>query len=70
LPHSEELHVVERYTRPDATHLNVSITMEDPGAFAKPVTFTRTHTLSTGREIKEYTCTEAGLRKQGLIAVH
>ena len=70
LPHSEDLHVVERYTRPDATHLNVSITMEDKGAFTKPVTFTRVHTLSTGREIKEYTCTEAGLRKQGLIAVH
>jgi hypothetical protein len=71
LPHSEQLHVVERYTRPDATHLNVSITMEDPGAFTKPVTFARQHTLAAAnREIKEYTCTEAGLRKQGLIAVH
>ena len=70
LPHSEDMHVVERYTRPDATHLNVTITMEDKTAFTKPVTFTRTHTLNNTREIKEYTCTEAGLRKQGLIAVH
>ncbi len=70
LPHSEQLHVVERYTRPDRTHLNVRITMTDPGAFTKPVTFERQHTLSTNRELKEYTCTEAGLRAQGLISVH
>lgn len=70
LPHSDQLHVVERYTRPDATHLNVQITMTDPGAFTKPVTFNRVNTLSPNRELKEYTCVEGVLRSQGLIAIH
>jgi hypothetical protein len=70
LPHSEQLHVVERYSRPDAGHLNARITMEDPGAFAKPVTFDRQFTLVKNREIREYSCTEGLLRKQGLIGVH
>ena len=70
LPHSEQLHVVERYTRPDATHLNVRITMTDPEAFTKPVTFERVHTLSQNRELREYSCVEGSLRSQGLIAVH
>src|SRR6476661_2389960 len=33
VPHSEELHVIERYRRPDLGHLQVDITMEDPKAF-------------------------------------
>jgi hypothetical protein len=41
LPHSEDLHVVERFTRPDLGHLNIEITMDDPKAFTKPHTFTR-----------------------------
>ena len=36
VPHSEELHVIERYRRPDFGHLDVEITLEDPKAFTKP----------------------------------
>ena len=31
-PHTEKLHVVERMRRPDAGHLEVEVTAEDPGA--------------------------------------
>lgn len=34
LPHTEMLHVVERYRRPDKGHLGVEVTIEDPGTFA------------------------------------
>lgn len=69
LPHSDQIHVVERYSRPDLGHLNVTITMEDPGAFTAPVTFERHHTLGN-REIREYDCNEPNLMRQGLITVH
>jgi hypothetical protein len=55
-PHSEALHVIERYSRPDANHLKVAYTLEDPQAFSQPYTFTRTFTRVTGRDLKEYFC--------------
>jgi len=69
LPHSEGLHVVERYTRPDAGHLNVTITMDDKEAFTKPVTFQRVHTLSTRDSLSEYVCNEKSIDAQGLIGI-
>ena len=55
-PHSEALHVIERYRRPDLNHLEIGYTLEDPQAFAKPYTFVRTFTRVTGRDLKEYFC--------------
>jgi hypothetical protein len=34
--HSEELHVVERYTLMDADHINYEVTIEDPKVFTRP----------------------------------
>jgi hypothetical protein len=70
LPHSESLHVVERYTRPDVGHLNVTITMDDKEAFAKPVTFQRVHTLAAGKDsLSEFVCNEKSIDQQGLIGI-
>jgi hypothetical protein len=33
---SDKLHVVERFTRADASHLNYEATIEDPSVFSKP----------------------------------
>jgi len=55
-PHSEALHVVERYQRPDLGHLQIAYTLEDPQAFSKPYTFTRTFTRVVGRDLQEYFC--------------
>ena len=55
-PHSEALHVVERYRRPDVNHLEIEYTLEDPQAFSKPYTFKRTFTRVAGRDLKEYFC--------------
>jgi hypothetical protein len=37
LPHTEKLHIIERYTRPDRAHLNIDLTIEDPDTFVTPV---------------------------------
>ena len=36
-PHTEQLHVVERYTRPNYGTLVNDVTLEDPGVFSRPV---------------------------------
>ena len=35
-PHTEALHMTERYRRPDFGHLNLEVTFEDPGAYSQP----------------------------------
>jgi len=59
-PHSEGLHVIERYRRPDLGHLEIGYTLEDPQAFSKPYTFTRNFTRVAGRDLKEYFCAMDG----------
>jgi len=66
-PHSDKLHVTERYSRPDLGHLDVEITMEDPGAFTKPHTFKRSHVLSATWEIHEYVCNEFNVDVDRLV---
>jgi hypothetical protein len=55
-PHSEAMHLTERYTRPDLGHLNVQVTIEDQKALNKPYTFNRVFTLAPGWDVQEYVC--------------
>ncbi|HEV8414618.1 MAG TPA: hypothetical protein VGQ49_13570 [Bryobacteraceae bacterium] len=56
-PHSDQLHVIERYRRPDAGSLEVQYTLEDPKFLTRPYSFTRTF-VPANREIQERFCTE------------
>jgi len=38
-PHTEALHTVERFRRRDFGHMDVEITIDDPGAYTKPWSF-------------------------------
>jgi len=67
VPHSDQLHVIERYTRPDFGHLEVEITLEDPKAFTRPHTFKRGFILLTDWEIHEYVCNEFNVDKDHLV---
>ena len=55
-PHSDAMHLTERYRRPDLGHLNVDLTVEDPKALTKPYSFTRVFTLAPTWELQEYVC--------------
>jgi hypothetical protein len=66
-PHSDQLHVIERYRRPDFGHLEVEITLEDPKTFTKPHTFKRGFILLTNWEIHEYVCNEFNIDKDHLV---
>jgi len=55
-PHTEMLHVVERYRRPDFSHLQVQMTFEDPGTFTKPVIRNAVWDLAPDEELIEFVC--------------
>jgi hypothetical protein len=58
-PHSDALHVVERWTRPDADHIHVETLIEDPKFYTKPFTYQRTWVLGApGQVLGEYACSE------------
>ncbi|HEY7190955.1 MAG TPA: carboxypeptidase-like regulatory domain-containing protein [Vicinamibacterales bacterium] len=57
-PQTERLHVVERYRRPDLGHLELEITIDDPGAYTKPWKMRRSLMLAPDEEIREYICNE------------
>ena len=58
LPSSEMLHITERYTRPDMGHLEVEITVDDPGAYVKPWKVKKASALAQGYELMEFICNE------------
>jgi len=57
-PHSEEMHLVERYRRRDVGHLDIQITVDDPVVYTKPFTVNVTHVLQPDTDILEYVCNE------------
>ena len=57
-PHSNALHVIERFTRTDAKHIAYEVTIDDPKTFTKTWTNRRTFTLRPDWEIMEYSCEE------------
>ena len=58
-PHTEQLHLVERWTRTNFTTLRRDVTIDDPGTFSRPFDYTMTARLGTpGSEIMEYFCIE------------
>ncbi len=57
-PHTEKLHVVERFTRPDLGNLVEEITIDDPGAYEKPFTLIAHNHLDPKGELMEYICQE------------
>jgi len=55
--HTESLHMVERFRRPDADTIQYELTIEDPNVFDKPWTMTRTFALRPDlKRIDEFIC--------------
>jgi len=61
-PHSEALHVVERFRRPDRDNLEVEFLFEDPQAFTKPWGAKRQYQLRPNAELLEFIVCEDQLK--------
>jgi hypothetical protein len=57
-PSTEQLHVIERYRRKDYGHMEIEITLDDPGAFTRPWNVTETFHLLPDTELLEFICNE------------
>ena len=55
---SEQLHVIEHYSRPQLGELKLDITIEDPVMYTKPWKVTELMPLMVGEDLIEYVCAE------------
>jgi hypothetical protein len=58
LPHTEALHLVERFSRPDLNTLRYDVTVDDPRTYTRPWTGGWTVQWVPDEEIQEYFCEE------------
>jgi hypothetical protein len=58
LPHTEALHLVERFSRPDLNTLKYEVTVDDPRTYTRPWTGGWTVQWVPNEEIQEYFCEE------------
>jgi hypothetical protein len=56
-PHTAQLHVTEKYRRPDMAHLEWESTIDDPGAYTRPFTLYG-HSVLQNTDLMEYICQE------------
>src|SRR5499425_2375414 len=65
-PHTDQLHVVEKFSRPTKNVLRYEATMDDPGAYTKPFTIRWTIPWTASGELTEYICQENNKYLQSL----
>jgi len=56
LPHTDQLHLIEKFTRTDFNTLKYEVTVDDPGAYTAPWTSGFNLRWSEGIEVFEYMC--------------
>jgi hypothetical protein len=57
-PHTEALHITERFRRTDFGHLDLRMTFEDPKVYTRPWTISLTVNLMPDTELLEFVCNE------------
>ena len=57
-PHTDMLHVVEEFSRPNKNTLHYEATIDDPGAYTKPFTVAWDIPWDGKDELREYICQE------------
>jgi hypothetical protein len=56
IPHSDQLHIVERYTRTSKDRIEIVMTFDDPKTFTRPWTLVTHLKLEPTRRLSEYYC--------------
>ena len=58
-PHSDQLHIIQRFEYTDPDHLAYEVTIDDPKTYTRPWKNTRVFTrMKPGEELIEYSCEE------------
>lgn len=67
LPHTEQMHVVERFTRINSALIDYEITVHDPGAYTAPWTASFQLQWDQDTELFEYICQEANYAHELMV---
>ena len=70
LPHTENLHLTERISRPDSATLRYQVTVNDPGAYTRPWTGGWTLGWVPNVDIEEYFCDDNNKETEHLSGKH
>jgi hypothetical protein len=70
LPHTENLHLTERISRPDAGSLKYQVTVNDPGAYTRPWTGGWTLQWVPNVDLDEYFCDDNNKETEHLSGKH
>ena len=67
LPHTEQLHTIERFTRTDKNTIDYKLTIDDPGAYTKPFTGGFNLRYNENQELFEYVCQQANYAHELMV---
>ena len=67
LPHTEQLHMIERFTRTDSKTMQYRVTIEDPGAYTQAWSSSFDMGWDGEQELFEYICQENNLAADLLV---
>jgi len=68
-PHTDKLHLIERFSRPDFNTLQYEVTVDDPGAYTATWTGGFLLRWSAGTDLFEYVCQDNNLSPQGMVGL-
>ena len=63
-PHTESLHLTQRFRRLDAGHLEIETTVDDPDTYSQPFTYTISATVMADDDLLEFFCTDNEISSQ------
>jgi hypothetical protein len=66
-PHTDKLHLIERFSRPDFNTLQYEVTVDDPGAYTATWTGGFLLRWSAGTELFEYVCQDNNKSPEGMV---
>lgn len=67
VPHTEQLHTIERFTRLDQNTIDYRITIDDPGAYTAPYEGGFNLRWNQGEELFEYICQQANYADELMV---
>jgi len=67
LPHTEQLHTVERFLRTNKVTIDYKITVDDPGAYTAPFTGGFNLRYNENQELFEYVCQQANYAHELMV---
>ncbi len=67
LPHTDQLHTIERFTRTNKLTIDYKLTIDDPGAYTKPFEGGFNLRYNENQELFEYVCQQANYAHELMV---